>query len=326
MSEAVMVAGGAGYIGSHAAKVLFGRGYRPIVVDNLSRGHRWAAKWGEFEEADLGDVEAVSAILKKYEVKAVMHFAAFAYVGESVADPAIYYKNNVAATLSLLEAMRIADCRAFIFSSTCATYGEPETVPIVEKNPQNPINPYGRTKLMVEHILKDFDRAYGLRGVNLRYFNAAGADPSGEIGEDHSPETHLIPLILDAALGKRKNISVFGTDYPTRDGTCVRDYIHVIDLAAAHVLALEHLLRGGESRSYNLGNNQGHSVLEVIDAARKITGREITVVNDNRREGDPPTLVGSSEKIKRELGWTPRYPSLDAIMETAWNWHRSKFS
>jgi len=326
MSESVLVAGGAGYIGSHAAKILHQRGYRPVVVDNLSRGHRRAVKWGDFKEADLSDSNALAWIMKKYKVKAVMHFAAFAYVGESMSDPALYYQNNVVAALSLLNAMREADCRAFIFSSTCATYGIPASIPIVEENPQNPINPYGWTKLMVEKILDDFDRAYGFSHVNLRYFNAAGADPEGEIGEDHDPETHLIPLVFDAALGKRPNISIFGNDYPTPDGTCIRDYIHVIDLAEAHVLALEHLLGGGDSRSYNMGNNAGYSVLEVIESARKITGREITAVNADRRVGDPPTLVGSSEKIKKELGWKPKYPDLETIIETAWNWHKSKSS
>ncbi|GAB4246965.1 UDP-glucose 4-epimerase GalE [Deferrisoma sp.] len=322
MSEAVLVAGGAGYIGSHVAKLLAQRGFHPVVVDNLERGHRWAARWGTFVEADLADREAVQAVLLEHRIRAVMHFAAYAYVAESVRDPGPYYRNNVATTLALLETMKEVESEFFIFSSTCATYGEPERVPIPEDHPQRPINPYGRTKLMVEQMLTDFETAYGMRHVNLRYFNAAGADPDGEIGEAHDPETHLIPLVLEVALGGRPHIAVFGTDYPTPDGTCIRDYIHVTDLAEAHVLALEHLLGGGESRSYNLGNGRGYSVREVIEEARRVTGREIPVLEARRRWGDPAVLVGSSEKIRRELGWEPRYPGLDVILETAWNWHR----
>ena len=326
MSESILVAGGAGYIGSHAAKLLHQRGYHPVVLDNLVYGHRWAAKWGTFVEADLADGPKVREVLLEHKIRAVMHFAAFAYVGESVRDPAKYYRNNVANTLSLLETMAEVESDCFIFSSSCATYGEPQVVPIPEDHPQQPINPYGRTKLVVEGMLRDFETAHGLRHVNLRYFNAAGADPDGEVGEDHDPETHLIPLVLDVALGKRPHIAIFGTDYPTPDGTCVRDYIHVTDLAEAHVLALEHLLGGGESRSYNLGNGLGSSVRQVIDEARRLTGHPIPALEARRRWGDPAMLVGSSEKIRSELGWSPRYAGLVTILETAWRWHRSRAS
>ncbi|MBI5014312.1 MAG: UDP-glucose 4-epimerase GalE [Deltaproteobacteria bacterium] len=324
MPEAVLVAGGAGYIGSHAAKLLHQRGFHPVVVDNLVCGHRSAARWGTFVEADLADRDQIQAVLLEHRIRAVMHFAAHAYVGESVRDPAKYYRNNVANTLSLLEAMQAVESDLFLFSSSCATYGEPREVPIAEDHPQSPINPYGRTKLVVEGMLRDFETAYGMRHVSLRYFNAAGADPDGELGEDHDPETHLIPLVLEVARGARPHIAVFGTDYPTPDGTCVRDYIHVSDLAEAHVLALEHLLAGGESRSYNLGNGAGYSVRQVIEGARRLTGHPIPALEARRRWGDPATLVGSSEKIRRELGWTPQLPGLDTILETAWRWENGK--
>jgi UDP-glucose-4-epimerase GalE len=324
LPESVLVAGGAGYIGSHVAKLLHQQGYHPVVLDNLVCGHRRAAKWGTFVEADISDRQTVRQVLLEHRIRAVMHFAAHAYVGESVRDPAKYYRNNVANTLSLLEVMADVESEHFIFSSTCATYGEPREVPIPEGHPQNPINPYGQTKLVVEGMLRDFETAYAIRHVNLRYFNAAGADPDGEIGEDHDPETHLIPLVLDVALGRRPHIAIFGTDYPTPDGTCVRDYIHVTDLAEAHVLALEHLLADGESRSYNLGNGEGHSVRRVIEEASRITGQSIPVVEARRRWGDPAQLVGSSEKIKRELGWSPSYAGLDVILETAWRWHQRR--
>lgn len=320
--ESILVAGGAGYIGSHAAKLLARRGYHPVVLDNLVYGHRGAAKWGTFVEADLADREKVKAVLLEHRIRAVMHFAAYAYVGESVRDPGKYYRNNVANTLSLLEAMVEVESGHVIFSSSCATYGEPTRVPIPEDHPQNPVNPYGRTKLVVEQMLRDFETAHGLRHVNLRYFNAAGADPERELGEDHDPETHLIPLVFEVALGKRPHIAIFGTDYPTPDGTCIRDYIHVTDLAEAHVLALEHLLAGGESRSYNLGNGQGYSVREVVEKARSLTGRPIPALEARRRWGDPAVLVGSSDRIRAELGWEPRFADLPSILETAWNWHR----
>jgi UDP-glucose 4-epimerase len=253
-----------------------------------------------------------------------MHFSAYAYVGESVTDPAKYYRNNVVGTLTLLEAMLAASVNKFVFSSTCATYGVPQIIPIPENHPQNPINPYGATKLMVERILSDFDTAYGLKSVIFRYFNAAGADPNGKLGEDHNPETHLIPLVLQTALGKRESISVFGTDYPTADGTCIRDYIHVNDLADAHVLGLEYLLRGGDSEVFNLGNGNGFSVKEVIETAKSITGRDIKVVECDRRPGDPPVLIGSSDKARKILNWQPQYSSLKEIITHAWQWHQQR--
>lgn len=322
---AILVCGGAGYIGSHANKMLNRMGYETVVFDNLVYGHREAVKWGTFVEGDLKNPEEINGVFEKYPIEAVMHFAAYAYVGESVVDPEKYYYNNVACTLNLLHAMRTHGCDKIIFSSTCATYGEPEKVPITEDMPQKPINPYGASKLMVERILSDYDAAYGLRSVALRYFNAAGADPEGEIGEDHNPETHLIPLVLDAASGKRPDIKVFGTDYPTRDGSCIRDYIHVTDLADAHVRALKYLQEGGASERFNLGNERGTSVLEVIDAARKVTGREIPVTLTNRRAGDPAMLVGSGEKAKKVLGWEPKYAEIETIVRHAWEWHKKSF-
>ena len=319
---AILVCGGAGYIGSHVNKMLSRRGYETVVFDNLVYGHREAVKWGTFVKGDLKNREEIEAVFNYYPIEAVMHFAAYAYVGESVADPEKYYRNNVANTLNLLSVMRKHNCNKLIFSSTCATYGEPESMPIMEKMPQNPINPYGASKLMVERILKDYGNAYGLRYVVLRYFNAAGADPEAEIGEDHDPETHLIPLVLDAASGKRPDIKVFGTDYSTRDGSCIRDYIHVEDLASAHILALEYLNRDGKSDFFNLGNEQGTSVLEVIEAARKVTGKEFQVTLADRRPGDPAVLVGSSEKAKEILGWKPRYGDIEIIVRHAWEWHR----
>ncbi len=323
MSESILVAGGAGYIGSHTAKLLFEKGYRPVVLDNLIRGHRWAVKWGPFIEADIADTETLKQALVDYRIAAVMHFAAFAYVGESVEEPSIYYRNNVVGTLSLLEAMIAVGVGNLIFSSSCTTYGEPKEIPIPEDHPQDPINPYGRTKLAAEQMLRDFDAAYGLQHVNLRYFNAAGADPDGELGEVHDQETHLIPVVLDVALGKRPEVAIFGVDWDTADGTCIRDYIHVSDLARAHVLALEHLLSGGLSRNYNLSNGTGYSVRQVIEAARRITGREIPAVDEPRRHGDPAVLVGNSVKIREELGWAPEFGGLDEIIESAWKWHKS---
>ena len=318
---AVLVCGGAGYIGSHVNKMLNRMGYDTVVFDNLVYGHREAVKWGEFVEGDLKNPEEIEAVFAEYPIEAVMHFAAYAYVGESVTDPEKYYFNNVACTLNLLRAMRRHGCNQIIFSSTCATYGEPERVPITEDMPQNPINPYGASKLMVERILKDYETAYSLRFVALRYFNAAGADPEGEIGEDHDPETHLIPLVLDAASGKRTDIKVFGTDYPTRDGSCIRDYIHVEDLAQAHILALKYLQGGGVSERFNLGNESGTSVLEVIEAVKKVTGKDFRVTLSDRRPGDPAVLVGSSDKAKAVLGWEPKYAEIETIVEHAWKWH-----
>ena len=290
----VLVTGGAGYIGAHACKALARAGYTPITYDNMVYGHRSAVKWGPLEEGDITDCARLEAVMRKYTPKAVMHFAAYAYVGESVEKPSKYYRNNVAGTLTLLESMRNCGIDKIIFSSTCATYGMPEQIPIPEDHPQNPINPYGRSKLMIEWILKDFAAAYDMRYVSLRYFNAAGADPDAEIGEDHDPETHLIPLVLDVASGKRAQIEIFGTDYDTPDGTCIRDYIHVTDLADAHLLALEYLISGGNSDVFNLGNGNGFSVREVIATALKITGCDIPYLESDRRAGDP---AGSYRKF-----------------------------
>lgn len=321
----VLVVGGAGYIGSHAAKELGRRGYGVVVLDNLAYGHREFAKWGEFVLGDIADPHQLRLAFQKYSISAVMHFAAFAYVGESVTDPHKYYQNNVAYTLNLLQAMREAGVDKLIFSSTCATYGNPRAIPMTEDHPQAPINPYGRSKLMVENIMADYAQAYGLKYVSLRYFNAAGADPETEIGEWHAPETHLIPLVLDAALDERKPIRVFGRDYDTPDGTCIRDYIHVTDLADAHILALEHLLAGGRSRVFNLGNGQGFSVREILETARRVTGRPIPALEAARRPGDPARLIGSSERIRAELGWKPRFADIERIIATAWAWHSKKF-
>ncbi|QVL50604.1 MAG: UDP-glucose 4-epimerase GalE [Thiocapsa sp.] len=318
----VLVTGGAGYIGSHACKLLHQAGYRPIVYDNLVYGHRRAVRWGPLEEGDIQDRARLDAVFESHRPAAVMHFAAFCYVGESVKDPGKYYRNNVAGTLTLLEAMRDHGVAPLVFSSTCATYGVPRSERIAEDHPQNPINPYGASKLMVERLLADFDTAYGLRAIALRYFNAAGADPDSEIGEDHDPETHLIPLAIAAAAGTGPGLTVYGTDYDTPDGTCIRDYIHVADLAQAHLRALDALLGGASSRIYNLGNGQGFSVREVIAATEQVTGLTVPVEYGARRAGDPPRLVGDASRIRGELGWVPAYASLDAIIRTAWDWHR----
>ncbi|ACA99704.1 MULTISPECIES: UDP-glucose 4-epimerase GalE [Cyanophyceae] len=325
--KTVLVTGGAGYIGSQAVLSLQRRGYRVIVLDNLVYGHQdlvASVLKAELIVGDTGDRPLLDQIFADHKIDAVMHFAAYAYVGESVTAPGKYYRNNVVGTLTLLEAMVAAGVKQFVFSSTCATYGEPSEIPIPEAHPQNPINPYGMSKLMVEKMLWDFDRAYGLRSVMFRYFNAAGADPNGHLGEDHNPETHLIPLVLFAALGKRDSISIFGTNYPTPDGTCVRDYIHVSDLADAHVLGLEYLRQGGVTEAFNLGNGNGFSVKEVIEAARKITAKEIKAIATDRRPGDPPSLVGSSEKARTVLGWQPQYADLETILQHAWHWHQQR--
>jgi UDP-arabinose 4-epimerase len=317
--DSILLVGGAGFIGAHTAKCLASHGYRPVIYDNLSRGHAEPARrFGPLEIGDISDRERLAEVLARHAPRAVMHFAAFAYVGESVADPALYYFNNVAGTLSLLEAMRAAGVRHLVFSSSCATYGIPAQVPIAEESVQAPINPYGRSKLMVEQILADYGHAYDLRSVSLRYFNAAGADPDGEIGERHDPETHIIPIALDVAAGRRPAVSVFGNDYPTRDGTCVRDFIHVTDLAEAHLLAARKLLAGGESLQINVGNGQGHSVREVIAMVEEVTGRPVAIEWAPRRPGDPPVLVASAERARAVLGWQPRFPSLRQIVETAW--------
>ncbi|MFB2935124.1 UDP-glucose 4-epimerase GalE [Aerosakkonemataceae cyanobacterium BLCC-F154] len=323
----ILVTGGAGYIGSHAVQALQKSDYDVVILDNLVYGHRDIIEnvlKVELVVGDTGDRTLLDRLFSSRNIAAVMHFAAYAYVGESVTDPAKYYRNNVLGTLTLLEAMVAANVKKFVFSSTCATYGIPKTIPIPENHPQDPINPYGATKLMVERILADFDVAYNLKSVSFRYFNAAGADPSGLLGEDHNPETHLLPLVLMTALGKRESVSIFGTDYPTSDGTCIRDYIHVCDLADAHVLGLEYLLKGGESNIFNLGNGSGFSVKEAIDAAREITGKEIKAIECDRRPGDPPMLVGSSEKARKILGWQPQYADIKDILTHAWNWHQKR--
>jgi UDP-glucose-4-epimerase GalE len=318
----VLVTGGAGYVGSHACKALARAGYEPIVFDNLSSGHKWAVKWGPLIVGDILDRTALDETIRHYRPSAVMHFAAFAYVAESVADPAKYYRNNVAGTLTVLDAMHAAGIEQIVFSSTCATYGIPQSLPIREDTPQIPINPYGASKLMVERMLGDFANAYGLRSVALRYFNAAGADPDGEIGEDHDPETHLIPLVLDTAARRRPAIAIFGTDYDTPDGTCMRDYIHVTDLATAHVLALVALEKRGKPVAYNLGNGIGFSVKDVLAAAERVTERQIPFVEKSRRAGDPARLVADATRARRELGWSPKFHDLQVILKTAWHWHQ----
>ncbi len=318
-----LVVGGAGYIGSHMVKHLCREDAQVTVLDDLSSGYRDAVVAGaELVVGSAADAGLLATLLAQHRFDAVMHFASFIQVGESVADPARYYANNVAATLTLLEAMRKAEVRRFIFSSTAAVYGDPSYVPIDEAHPKHPINPYGRSKWMVEQVLKDYDRAYGLKSVCLRYFNAAGADPDGALGERHVPETHLIPLVLQAASGRREAISVFGTDYDTPDGTCIRDYIHVADLCDAHALALDYLLGGGESARFNLGNGQGFSVQEVIDTARRVTGREIAVRYEARRPGDPARLVADSRLAREVLGWQPKRAELATIIADAWGWEQ----
>jgi UDP-glucose-4-epimerase GalE len=321
-SRAVLVTGGAGYIGSHAAKALHQAGYRVVAFDNLGAGHRAAVKYGELVEGDIADTAAVRAALRRYEISAVMHFAAFLDVGESVRLPAKYYRNNVTGALSVLEAMAAESVRHFVFSSTCATYGEPLDTPILETHPQAPINSYGESKLAVERALPHFAAAHGMTYVALRYFNAAGADPDGEIGEDHSPEIHLIPRAIEAATGGRP-LQVFGDDYPTPDGTCLRDYVHVTDLADAHRQALERLAAGGASAVYNLGTGTPHSVREVIDTVSRVTGRQVPWTLAARRPGDPAVLYAAAGKARRELGWTPALGDLETIVRTAWDWHRT---
>lgn len=318
----ILVCGGAGYIGSHTVRQLTRAGYEVIVLDNLIKGHLPAIEKTPFIQADITDKPALERVFRENKIDAVMHFAAHSLVGESMARPDIYYRNNVAGTLNLLEVMSNTGVEYLIFSSTAAVYGEPVKVPIPEEHPTIPTNPYGATKLAVEEMLRWFGQAYGLKYISLRYFNAAGADPAGDIGEDHSPETHLIPLVLKAALGLVPEIKIFGTDYPTPDGTCIRDYIHVTDLADAHVLALEKLAGGSDSAAYNLGNGSGFSVREVIKTAEEVVGKPIPVVEGERRPGDPAVLVASAEKAGRELGWRPKYSDLKTIIYTAWKWHK----
>jgi len=318
MSTRVLVTGGAGYIGSHTCKTLANAGYEPVSYDNMVYGHEELVKWGPLEVGDILDGERLKEVIDKYSPDACMHFAAFTYVGESVEKPARYYKNNVLGTLSLLEVLREKGINRLIFSSSAAVYGNPVKTPIPDDHPLSPVNPYGETKRVMEGVLRDFGAAYGLKSASLRYFNAAGADPEGESGELHDPETHLIPLVLEVAVGKREHITVFGDDYDTPDGTCVRDYIHVTDLADAHVRALERLDEGDVTKVYNLGNGNGFSVLEVIETAREITGHLIPAKIGPRRAGDPPVLVADSSRIMDELGWVSRYADLEVIIETAW--------
>jgi len=322
MSQRILVTGGAGYVGSHACKALAGAGYLPIVYDNLSRGRREAVRWGPLVEGDLEDRPRLSAALRAHRVSAVMHFAAFAYVNESVADPETYYRNNVGGSLALLSTMREAGIGMMVFSSTCAVYGDPGRVPIPESAGELPVNPYGETKLAIERALHWYGRSYDLRFVALRYFNAAGADADGEIGENHDPETHLIPLVVRAALGQAGPIEIYGTDYPTADGTAVRDYVHVADLADAHVRALGYLGAGGDSAVLNLGTGSGHSIREVVAAVERVGGLRVPRREAARRPGDPPKLVADARLAAATLGWGPRQSDLETIVRTALAWHR----
>lgn len=317
----VLVAGGAGYIGSHVCKMLTRKGYNVIIYDNLSHGYEFLAKYGKFILGDIGDKRQLDLVFKNYKIDVVMHFCAYIEVGESVQNPRKYYVNNLYHAINLFDTMLENGVNKLIFSSTAAVYGMPENVPIDEEEPKNPINPYGRTKWMIEQILKDYSDAHGFKYVAFRYFNAAGADPEGELGEAHEPETHLIPLVLDAALGIRKSIKIFGTDYPTPDGTCIRDYIHVNDLATAHIKGIEYLVNGNESNYFNLGNGTGFSVREIIDTVKKVTGKNFEVEEVERRPGDPAILIAKSDKAKRILNWSPEY-GIEDIIKHAWEWHK----
>jgi UDP-arabinose 4-epimerase len=320
----ILVTGGAGFVGSHACKALSRAGYMPVTFDNLERGHEWAVKWGPLEQGDLRNEKDLQRVFETRRPWAVMHFAAYAYVGESTVDPATYYDNNVGGTAKLLQACAAFGCKKVVFSSSCATYGVPEHLPLKEDAAQNPVNPYGYTKLAVERMLKDGEVAYGIKHVALRYFNAAGADPDGELGELHQPETHLIPLVLFAAMGREPSIKIFGQDYQTRDGTCIRDYVHVSDLADAHVLAMDWLQAGNASDSFNLGNGRGCSITEVVTTSEKVTGLSVRTELCARRPGDPPVLVSDSNKARQLLGWTPKFPELDQQIMHAWTWFRDK--
>jgi UDP-glucose 4-epimerase len=322
----ILITGGAGYIGSHINKLLNSMGYRTVVFDNLVNGHRDFVQWGEFVEGDLVDSEKLNQVFADFPIQVVMHLAAFAYVHESILNPRKYYTNNVAGTLNLLGAMIDAQVSTLIFSSSCATYGILNQVPVSEEHPQRPINPYGDSKLMVERILTEYCRVYGLKASVLRYFNAAGADPEAIIGERHDPETHLIPLLLDAACGKIPFFKILGDDYPTSDGTCVRDFIHVVDIARAHVQAMEYLLAGGAEFAFNLSNQNGYSIRQVIQTVETVTGRSVPAQVFSRRPGDAPILVGQSDKARRILHWQPAYEDLPTIIETAWRWHQKDLS
>ncbi len=316
----ILVAGGAGYIGAHTCLDLSSKGFTPVVYDNLSNGHAEFVKWGTLEVGDIRDRSKLDEVLRKYKPLAIIHFAAAIEVGELVRDPGAYYDNNVGGTITLLRAAQAAGIDKIVFSSTCATYGIPLSIPMNEAHPQSPINPYGRSKLIVEQILKDLDVHQGFRSIILRYFNAAGADPEGKIGEWHSPETHAIPIALDTALGRRPHFQVLGTDYDTRDGSCVRDFIHVLDLADAHTRAIEHLLNNGTSHALNLGTGHGTTVKELLAAVRDVVGRDFEIKYGPRREGDSPALVADNALARRTIGWVPRH-DLKSIIDTAWNWH-----
>ncbi len=320
----VLVTGGAGYIGSHTAKALARAGHETVVLDNLSTGHREAVKWGPFIEGDLGDKELLGKVFKDHRIEAVLHFAASLLVGESMTNPQKYFWNNVVNTLVLLDTMKARGVKYIVFSSSAATYGNPEKVPITEDHPKNPVNPYGESKLCMERAIQWYGVAYGLRWTALRYFNAAGADLEGELGELHDPETHLIPLVVQAALGQRPSVDIYGTDYPTPDGTAIRDFIHVVDLADAHVRALEYLVAGGESAALNLGTGQGHSVREVVAGVGKLCNGRVPAHDAPRRAGDPAVLVADPSKARQLLGWRPQHSDLDAIIQSAWKWHSSK--
>ena len=317
----ILITGGAGYIGSHTAKVLAAAGHEPVSFDDLSQGHEWAVRWGPLERGSLSDPARLAEVFASARIDAVVHFAASALVGESMTDPAKYFRNNAVGTLNLLEAMRAAGVGTIVFSSTCATYGTPVRVPIDETHPQAPMNPYGESKLMVEKMLRWHGEAYGLRWIALRYFNAAGADPDGEIGEDHDPESHLIPLVIGAARGTRPPVKILGTDYGTPDGTAVRDYVHVMDLADAHLRALDRLRAGTPSQAINLGTGRGHSVREVVDTVGRVSGRAVPAVESPRRPGDPPELVAAPARARDVLGWTCQYADLETIVRHAWAWH-----
>ncbi|MEW6333845.1 MAG: UDP-glucose 4-epimerase GalE [Thermodesulfobacteriota bacterium] len=326
MTENILITGGAGYVGSHACKAIAALGYVPVCLDNLIYGHASAVQWGPLIRGDVADDTILDTVFSVYRPEAVLHFAAYAYVGESVEHPARYYRNNVSGSITLLDAMVRHGCRHIVFSSSCATYGIPSAVPIAEDHPQNPINPYGRSKLMVEQIIRDYGSAYGIRYAILRYFNAAGADPEGQIGESHEPETHVIPILLQTVTGQRTRMDVYGWDYDTPDGTAIRDYIHVTDLAAAHVLALKYLTDSGRDMCINLGTGRGHSVIEVVRAVRQVTGMPVAYRMVDRRSGDPPALVAETGLANSLLGWHPTFTDLQETVSTAWNWHRSQWN
>jgi UDP-arabinose 4-epimerase len=322
----ILVTGGAGYIGSHTARLLAENGHEAVVYDNLSRGHPWAVRWGPLVKGDLAERELLTKTLMDYRIEAVVHFAAFALVGESMQQPELYFRNNTLGSLALLESMQRAGVASIVFSSTCATYGNPERLPLREDHPTRPVNPYGESKLMTEKMLRWFEECHGLRWTALRYFNACGAHPDGDLGEWHDPETHLIPNILRAITGEIPHLEVYGTDYPTPDGTAIRDYIHVLDLAEAHLKALEHLGHGGECGVWNLGTGKGHSVREVVRVVEEVTGRKVPLKECPRRPGDPPELVADPQRAMAKLGWKPRWSSIELVVETAWKWETRKAS